>query len=160
MRTDRKFLLQKFFRAARPVALVSACLLFVLLVVSLVSVVKLTLPRGYQAWLRAGELGYAVPSGRYAELTANSASFTLSVEFGLSFDAWRAAAIRRSRSGTWIQSFLWFPLLPPTSLCSAAAVTLHLLVRRRDPGRCGVCGYSRTGLPAASPCPECGQTAA
>jgi len=48
---------------------------------------------------------------------------------------------------------LWVPLL--------ACVFLTFFARRvarryRDPGRCIRCGYSLDGLPAGTPCPECG----
>jgi len=46
---------------------------------------------------------------------------------------------------------LWMPLLP----CTLSTAWLWFRDRPRKTG-CKKCGYSLAGLPAASPCPECG----
>lgn len=46
---------------------------------------------------------------------------------------------------------LWMPLVP-----LAGATLWVFLARRAGPECCGACGYDRSGLPAAAPCPECG----
>jgi hypothetical protein len=51
---------------------------------------------------------------------------------------------------------LWFPIAITLGL-SALAWRIDLAARRRARiGCCPKCSYNRTGLPAASPCPECG----
>ncbi len=48
---------------------------------------------------------------------------------------------------------LWVPAAP---LLLVAIWGFRLDRRGRNPSRCPRCGYSRTGLAAAAPCPECG----
>jgi hypothetical protein len=60
------------------------------------------------------------------------------------------------RFGPLAQTFLMYVgfVIPP-----ATAITLVAWYRTRDqmrPGCCPLCGYDRSGLPTAAPCPECG----
>jgi hypothetical protein len=58
--------------------------------------------------------------------------------------------------GTWVAFPLLFPaavLAIPTFLAWSADVRARRLARLNH---CPTCNYDRTGLPAASPCPECG----
>jgi hypothetical protein len=59
-------------------------------------------------------------------------------------------------SAWWVVVPLWMPLVP-TLMATATAWRLDTLARRRARiGLCPTCNYDLRGLPAASPCPECG----
>lgn len=132
----------------------------VLFAASLCTRTKVTLPRGYQVWLDSGMLALATPSGRYAELTADSWSWGLECEWQRGWREWSPFTLRPYRSGTWIQSFLWIPIAFPTvAMVGLGGFTLWWRRRPRT-GRCDACGYDRSGLQATSTCPECGRTPA
>ncbi|MFZ4573097.1 MAG: hypothetical protein ACOYN0_01790 [Phycisphaerales bacterium] len=120
---------------------------------------KIGLPEGRQIWLRAGEIAWVTPTGRYAEQVAGSRGFDFQIAWNASWKDWRPLALRPSRQGTWIQSFLWIPLAPLAAL--SLLLGFAALVRtRRNPVACQACAYDRCGLPPSVPCPECGQTPA
>jgi len=61
--------------------------------------------------------------------------------------------------GTWVAFPLLFPagvLAIPTFLAWSADAQARRLARRASLNHCPTCNYSLRGLPAASPCPECG----
>jgi hypothetical protein len=61
-----------------------------------------------------------------------------------------------SKGQSWILMPFWVPLTLVLAL-TAAAWRLDTLARRRARlNHCPTCNYDRRGLPAASPCPECG----
>jgi hypothetical protein len=53
----------------------------------------------------------------------------------------------------------YFPLWLPALICmsvTAAAWRMDIIARRKSRlGKCPACGYDRTGLAPAAPCPEC-----
>lgn len=81
----------------------------------------------------------------------------------------RAFIINKTEFPCWISNFswyvnpatqqrvLWFPLWVPMAVSALWAGIGLAVPKRPRAGSCGGCGYDRSGLSAASPCPECGR---
>ncbi len=62
-----------------------------------------------------------------------------------------------STEQSWANLLLWFfPVIPLTLLAIHTKYCRGIANRRFRSGHCSACGYSRTGLPPKSVCPECG----
>lgn len=151
------------FLRSKPLAttlLTLGALLAFLFLLSLISLPKLTLPGGREVWLRAGELGWVIPTGQYATQVAGSRRINFEISWNQSWKDWQPLRLRPARQGTWIQLSHWYPLAPPALASLALGLTSRLLRRRPPPSLCPACAYDRSGLPPSATCPECGQTAA
>lgn len=67
-------------------------------------------------------------------------------------EGWTFYSPYGATSGTTYVIPLWFLW----TLTALATAWLWISDRRRVPGACPACGYSRAGLAAGGPCPECG----
>lgn len=75
-----------------------------------------------------------------------------------SWQALRVLQVQRSVGSKFQLMVLLWPLVLPWPLIGGVLLAWGVRAGRRVTvlERCGVCGYSRVGMPAETPCPECG----
>lgn len=107
----------------------------------------------YSGWayrIQHGKFGYA-PTPSFAFLFSPTSSHGWAVT--------RIAPDRTSiygLSGTPAPRFTAWPFWPFSILLAATGGTLLYFARTRSPFSCPTCAYDLRGLPASTPCPECG----
>jgi hypothetical protein len=78
---------------------------------------------------------------------------------GLSADWYPSGITLRNWKTQWYPGNYRFPFAIPLALFSLPPLIVWAATRRHKPGHCRHCGYSRAGIPATTPCPECGKPA-